>query len=296
MQASLLGAVTNMACHNNLGLVLMPTFTYKNGQLWREEVTALQSLAGSNLNIDHGFSLLFEGKHVADSRPSVYPGRICTGMNSGAITENLKKFWNAIPLFKNGCTRLAKMLKTPEMTRVDDIDLDAPPTTTDADLGVSDSERFSQIGIDACVALLTAVTTNIQPCDRVAMVLYDLSAKTGDMGCAWMDHCLMSQVDWYYYGECADAGLVDFNKAMLVAHATNKYLADELKIVGQPVKPEPPDTVMLPTTRKPVLQAAIWDDNERTIKLPDNKIAEYHDHLELGREFRAFLEEFNPAI
>lgn len=57
--SQVLGVLLNNSGRRS-GLILLPEFTYKKGQLYLQEVAVLQLLSGANLNIDRTFGVCFE--------------------------------------------------------------------------------------------------------------------------------------------------------------------------------------------------------------------------------------------
>ena len=47
---------------SSLGVVMMPEWTYKKGQLWLVETGLLRQLALANVNVDRSFMLQFKDK------------------------------------------------------------------------------------------------------------------------------------------------------------------------------------------------------------------------------------------
>jgi len=85
-QALLMSCVIS-ASPRNTGLVLMPLFTYKKGQLWMLEQAATKTLATSSMNVDRSFVLHFGTRVDArDTRPLIYPGRVHVPNNSLAVS------------------------------------------------------------------------------------------------------------------------------------------------------------------------------------------------------------------
>ena len=77
VQAGILGIVLNQS-ESNMGIVVMPEFSYQKGQLWRSEFMALELLSKQNLNVDKTLSIQFKArKDQRDIRPLTYKGRIC---------------------------------------------------------------------------------------------------------------------------------------------------------------------------------------------------------------------------
>ena len=63
VQAAVMGALVNMPGSQNIGAVLMPSYCYRKGSLYKQEELAAKSLANANLNMDQSFGMPFKGKN-----------------------------------------------------------------------------------------------------------------------------------------------------------------------------------------------------------------------------------------
>ena len=78
-QPQLLSMMMHSTVKHNLGLIIMPQFSYKKRMLWLQESQAITALGGANINFDHNFSLLFEDRRdMRDERPLIYSCRLTT--------------------------------------------------------------------------------------------------------------------------------------------------------------------------------------------------------------------------
>lgn len=151
VQAGILGIVLNQS-ESNMGIVVMPEFSYQKGQLWRSEFMALELLSKQNLNVDKTLSIQFKArKDQRDARPLTYKGRIAVG---GIVSENAWLFRSSI-LAREGRTQPVEQLAGSEMAVVEDTDSSALPPSADLE-AVTGAKKFEQLGEAAYAALLDA--------------------------------------------------------------------------------------------------------------------------------------------
>lgn len=169
--------------NRRVGLILLPEFTYKRGQLYLQEVATLQLLSGASLNIDRTFSLCFESrKDARDSRPLVYRGRVACGIS----TDEKEWIWRHASVVKEGRTQPAEQLASSSMVRIEDPDPTALPTTTDYDGLVSGARKYEQIGLSAFSKLLDSCLDNVTLQGKTGVIICDLNLGVGDSFNAWL--------------------------------------------------------------------------------------------------------------
>ena len=113
----------------NIGLVLMPTFTYTKGSLWSNEQAIFKLIKTRGLNADHHFVLqIAERVDSRDERPLVYNCRII--VNNGVSWKD--SIWRDADVVRKNRTAEAKQRLTKEMHIVEDLDPSALPSSCDS--------------------------------------------------------------------------------------------------------------------------------------------------------------------
>ena len=142
VQSVTMGCLCNEAGTSNLGLLIVPMFTYKKGTLYVQEAISLKMIAQKNCNIDKKFSLNFKKKTDSrDSRPLVYEGRIVIGHGQQFAIEDT--IFAGTHLVSESGTEKAEMLAGSSMTVIENLDEEALPDTTEDRGHVAISENSS---------------------------------------------------------------------------------------------------------------------------------------------------------
>jgi hypothetical protein len=125
LQADVLGHLLH---HNelNVGLVLVPMFTYKQGSLWSTVEKSMKLLLKRSLFFDPSFSLLFNKKaDERDSRPLAYQGRVVL---SGQVQMH-RSPWKGSAIIAKGHTEPANQVPAKDMVLVEDLGDTALPSS-----------------------------------------------------------------------------------------------------------------------------------------------------------------------
>ena len=130
-----------MCTHSNekaMGMVMMPTFTYKKGQLWMDDHFCIKSLVQRGCNVDKTWGLFFERKaDPRDARPLLCDARFVFASH----VEVHMRPWRASQLVVDGRAEAARQLTAPETELIEDLDAGALPTSYDDSAGGIHSGR-----------------------------------------------------------------------------------------------------------------------------------------------------------
>ena len=111
----------------NLGLLLVPMFAYKRGQVWQEELRVISHLVKLNLLCDRSFAVLFKEKcDFRDTRSLEFRGRF---LEPPFVAENAS-VWKGCQLFR-GYTDLAEQSPASKMEWIETLDPAALPSSSD---------------------------------------------------------------------------------------------------------------------------------------------------------------------
>ena len=162
----------------SMGLVMMPQFTYKKGQLFLVENMVRQMLSSRMLNFDTKFALNFKEKRdLRDGRPLCYDGRIVVPLSYNPADY----LWAKSSVMQGRC-ELADQLPQKSMRTIEDLSPTALPMSTDLDGTIRGAMKYSQIGEDGLQKLLDASLDNgvmSQFDGTSALIIGDLSPGVG---------------------------------------------------------------------------------------------------------------------
>ena len=199
-QSTLAAQLVHQEGNKNIGLLLMPLFSWKEHQLFNMQSMIPKPLVQKGCSLDLGFALMYDKKaDERDSRPLLYPGRIIT---SG---QGLKKpnMWLKSMLVREQRTQLAQQVKTKDMDVVEDLDPSAlPEVGEDYRHGVNAAERFAHMGDDGAQKLLQALLTGVDGMDRSGVIIVDLNPGVGNFFSAMVACKAAFSFPLYYLGIC----------------------------------------------------------------------------------------------
>ncbi len=153
-QSQVMGAALNTdGDAENIGIVLMPQHTYKKGQLWRLEGTALQLFKQANCNTDRTVAASFEVcQDPRDERPMIYTIRIMSPIRNTPTKPKFmskQSLWSTSSLLLSGLVADIPRIKTKDMVEIECLGENALPTDIELDTHMSQSEKYQQLGSNA---------------------------------------------------------------------------------------------------------------------------------------------------
>ena len=130
----------------NLGLLLVPMFTYKRGMVWQEEMRVISNLAKLGLVCDRSFAVLFNEKcDLREVQPLEFRGRLL----EPSASNSADSVWKGCQLFR-GYTALAEQVKASNMEWIEDLDPVALlPSCDDSSVTIQGAKKSVQLGGDA---------------------------------------------------------------------------------------------------------------------------------------------------
>ena len=296
MQADFLSGMVKEGEHN-IGVLIMPQFTYHKGQLAMLEQTALSMLIQRKLSLDHKFALPFQEASVADQRdgrPLCYDGRVL--VPSPLAKEYL---WRDAPILK-GRVEAAKQLAGKDMVQVVDVSETALPQSTDVEGTIRGAARWSQLGSDAYLKLLDGALQGLPPNTRKGILVVSLSVGVGHCFQAWVQKRVGMSVPFYYMGLCDDTVHLDWFMQEETNRLKLQHLDGLLKVPGfaPPTKEIPPDLVETGPHPPKMVQLVLDNSNpeEPTISVPKALVEAWGSHPQHGEEFTKWLEEFRERF
>ena len=279
---------------NNLGMLIMPQWTYHKGQLALLEQQALQMITERRISADNKFALPFAEASVADQRdgrPLFYDGRVL-------VPANLKKdryLWKDAPLLK-GRVETAKQLAGKDMVQVVDVSDTALPSSTDLEGTIRGAARWSQLGTDAYLKLLDAALLGLPPNTRTGILVVSLTVGVGHCFQAWVQKRASLSVPFYYMGVCEDGLHVEWLMREETQRLKVQHLEGTLKVPGcAPATKEIPPDLLEAGPKPPVMVKLVLDasnPDKPTISVPKTLVQGWVSHMHHGADFTKWMEEF----
>ena len=279
---------------NNLGMLIMPQWTYHKGQLALLEQQALQMITERRISADNKFALPFAEASVADQRdgrPLFYDGRVL-------VPANLKKdryLWKDAPLLK-GRVETAKQLAGKDMVQVVDVSDNALPSSTDVEGTIRGAARWSQLGTDAYLKLLDAALLGLPPNTRTGILVVSLTVGVGHCFQAWVQKRASLSVPFYYMGVCEDGLHVEWLMREETQRLKVQHLEGTLKVPGcAPATKEIPPDLLEAGPKPPVMVKLVLDasnPDKPTISVPKTLVQGWVSHMHHGADFTKWMEEF----
>ena len=269
--------------HQNICFALMPSFTYKKGQLWMLEQTHTKILANRALNVDTGFTLLFNEKiDLRDSRPLNFPGRVVTGAG-GKWDEFI---WRPSNLVRKGRTEPAKMLATHDMVNIEDVSADAlPQVLDDAIATVQGAKKFLQIGPDAYLKLFDAAVEGVDWTEyRTALILHEVNINVGGLFDAYIVERASLNVPVFYFTATDEPIVAEWFITSKLNKLTSLHLEGKLVVPGfKAAEVEPPSDLLETPPSAPRLNHLTIlhpeDSAKPRINMPANLVTMSFDSL-----------------
>jgi hypothetical protein len=281
---------------NNLGLILMPAFTYKSGQLYLLEHQIQKVLSMRQISLDMAFGLIFEKKSDArDDRPCILNGRIAVT----STTDMHKSAWRHSSLVMAGRTEPAKQVPGKSLITVEDLSEDSLPRAADGvgDTRVQGGHKFQQIGDDAAHKLLQSTVGSVDFGERTMVMVVDVNPNVGNMLNAFLK--MRGNMPLYYFGICDNNIHESWLSATTIANALEQFTSGKLLIPGvTPATVAPPEGVMEVPPSRPALSLMVWMRDmpsvagcPQGIKFPRELLDRWHSHEKFGDAFRTFYTE-----
>ena len=194
----------------HIGVVLMPTFTYTKGQLWRLETKAMELLASGSCNIDRAVTVTFKRSvDTRDERPTVCQLRLVL-----PATKDDKKprfmsrssiMWVNSDLLSAGVVSDLPRIKTTDMVEIEPINEESLPMNIEADTHKTAAARHQQLGAPAMSQIWKSLLTPLQKSGQDSMVLVDLTPQTADALAGFLRVRQSLDVPTFYFGLCQNA-------------------------------------------------------------------------------------------
>ena len=187
LNAPVVRACTELRTHalkqedEDLGVVFMPTFVWKVGRPYAQEISILKALGESRLCLDREFSLTFESKpDTRDLRPCSYEGRFMT--SARYLVESFR--WRGAEVVKTGRLDGGSLLRVQGVRKVVECDEQAMPKP-DADK-LNRAQKWCQLEVTVWEALLRSLVTGFATLAEpdAVLMLVDLQPDVGDLGLA----------------------------------------------------------------------------------------------------------------
>ena len=260
---------------NSAGLVLLPTFTYRKGQLHKASAEAQSAIASHGVNMDRQVALHFSHRQdIRVERPLLITASLVLAADDDCKHNRLVKGINNSPVI---C--LGDQPRTKDLVVIDDPDIDALPLTINEETHATQVEKHNQIGHQACAKILSKFLDDLTSNDtRYAVLVLDLSVHVGDM--------IKAAINGAYgrpmmcVGLCNTGEKLDFAKSEIIHFIKAKLLTDDgFTIPGFtiPPKDKPVDAISVPT---PALTALLWHGDTLVIKDLDRDKWKLHEHFQ----------------
>ena len=118
--------------------MLLPTFTYRKGLVYKQEAEAQAAIAQHGLYIDRSICLHFTEKQEERSdRPLIIKSTVVLPDDD---SERFKT-WKSAPAFKDPVVAVGPQLRTKDLVIMDDVSIDALPPSIEADTHATQPEH-----------------------------------------------------------------------------------------------------------------------------------------------------------
>lgn len=302
-QISIVSASVNQPGAANLCLLVMPSWHYQRGHLWKAEEQATKLVTGQGLNMDLTCCIAFEGKRdEREKRSLVYNARILLPQNED-MAKGVHNKWRSSPLFQRPLVSDCALLPTREMQIIEDIRDDALPDSTMEATHMSQGEKHQQLGADACRKCISSLMTGLTE-QRGAFLLLDATTHTLDMAkAAYME--LASQklsMPLYYLGFSEGMDKHEWAMHHMKQWLASGFLDGSLPLPHGALLPaaEMAQDVAVAAPPKPELTTLVWSkvksDGLQSVRVPEKLMGTWHDHGVFGAEFQAWLSDAATKI
>ncbi len=285
------------AHHNdNAVCVLMPVFSYKRGQNWMQEQSALKLLQSVCSNIDYQFFMqYFETPDSRDTRPASIPGRFVFP----TVFDGSKSPWRQSSLFRKRRTPEITMLPARNMKLVEDLSPDALPThTEDTVTPVKGAAKFAQIGEAAAGALITGMLTGAEFGNNQSVCIVAFNDDWGNFLDAFINNRAQLTVPTFCVSVAEDSpggeGIVENSKEAL----TEKLLEGQITVPGHGpfLKEMPLDLIEQPPAEPTLNMLILGGPKRKQPQIPEQLLKKYSLHPRFRDEWSSVLEEFHEEF
>ena len=215
----------------SIGVVMMPVFTHRKGQLWLAEKAALDLMHKGDIYADLTATVNFKNKVDArDDRPMTYPLRLVLP----SMVDLRSSLWKGATLMSIGRTVEIDQLKGGDMTIIED--LDALPSTGDH-VGAQGPRKAEQLGSAAMEALLHAQLDGADLSKIDALLIIDLRVRVAELLISLMGMKASYGKPIYYVGFCETVAEMQWAEQYVQSKVTQLIGSGEIVIPGFTPKP-----------------------------------------------------------
>ena len=280
LQSALSGLILNGSNRDNIGLVLMPQYTYHGGQLYKQEHMMMEKLHKNHVLTDTKFAIpLIARKDVRDKRPLLMDGRVI----SGIAGINAKSVWNNVRLQRTQMTSPTPQCPAGEMVCIDCLDEDTNPLSTDGQ--VKGAAKWCQLSLESNTEIIAALLDDL-PTHHKTIIVWDLVPAAGGLATAMVD--IMANHRHVYYAALGkDAAHITFLQQTCMQRVCVKVKQGEMNIPTITIPDsEPPDQVMQQNPVRPQLAVLEWENSSDAAALiPSALYNKWKDHEYFAAEF-----------
>ena len=280
LQSALAGLVLNGSNRDNVGLVLMPQYTYHAGQLYKQENTMMEKLHKNHVMTDTKFAIpLLSRKDTRDKRPLLMDGRVI----SGVAGINTKSVWKNVRLQRNQMTSPTPQLPASEMLSIDSLDDDTNPLAGNG--SVQGAAKWCQLSVETNTEIIGALLDDL-PAHHKTIIVWDLVPGAGGLTTAMVDIMAIHR-DVYYAALPKDNAHQIFLEQTCMQRVCEKVKNGEMNIPTITIpSSEPPDQVMQQNPVRPQLAVLEWENSSDAAALiPSALYNKWKDHEHFAAEF-----------
>ena len=287
MQSTLAGLILNDTHRDNVGIVLMPQYTYHAGQLYKQENAVLEKLHKNHILTDTKFAIPLQSRRDSrDKRPLVMDGRMISGNNG----IDVKSVWTDCRLQKTQVLKPTPQLAQTEMINSEIMDDDNNPLNL-MDGKVEGAAKWAQLSIETNTELISALMEDLPPYNKVIVAL-DLVPGPGGFASAAVD-LMVKHRDLFYAG----IGKDDAHNAFLQQTCTQRICEmvknGTMSVPTIKIPPsDPPAEVMQQNPVRPQLAALEWENSTdgTTALIPSALNSKWNNHEHFAIEFQKVKE------
>jgi hypothetical protein len=297
-QQEIQGSVMTWCMYENdksAGVIMMPTFVHKKGQLWLAERACTDIIHRGSIFADMSAMLVFKNKTDArDERPMSYPLKLILPSN----IDVKKSEWRSNALMTMGRTKEVDQLRGSEMIVIEDVSLDCLPSSDDH-VGAQGPGKYEQVGVDAMRAVLQAQLDNADLSKFDALLIIDMRVKYCNTFMAFLSTRNLYNKPLYYFGLCENMVELQWAEQYVTNMVANKLGNGEITgTAGFKPKPlEMPQEAYGEPPQVPTLTKLIMGGpNRKQPQMPPDLIKQYATHERFGIEFEALLASFHEEF